>query len=354
MNFVLTFAEGLASFVSPCVLPLVPVYVIYFAAGDGDGRGRVAARAAAFVAGFTLAFVLLGVLAGSLGSLLAAHRSLVARVCGAFVVVLALGYLGLFKLPFGGAKAIGRKVDALGAFLFGIVFSVFMTPCVGVFLGAALATAAAEGGAANGAALLLAYSLGLGVPFFVSALAVDRLKGLFAAVKSRYRAINAVCGALLLAVGAWMLLPSFAGCVSSPVRDGAATEEARPQVRSVAGSGEEAEIDVTDATFDEIVLRSELPVLCDFWASWCGPCRKLAPIVSGIASDYRGKLIVCKIDVDANPALSRRFRIQGMPTLIVFKGGQMIEKSVGYSDRAEIDKKLLAKVLDGERHGRDR
>ena len=130
-----TFLEGLASFVSPCVLPLVPVYLAYFAAGDA-GKVRTAARALAFVGGFTAVFVALGVAAGTLGDALAAHRRQVEVVCGVVVALLGLGFLGLFRLPSLGRA---RKVEVRGvlsAFLFGIVFSLCLSPCVGAFLAA--------------------------------------------------------------------------------------------------------------------------------------------------------------------------------------------------------------------------
>ena len=144
-----TFLEGLASLVSPCVLPLVPVYLAYFAAGDA-GKVRTAARALAFVGGFTAVFVALGVAAGTLGDALAAHRRQVEVVCGVVVALLGLGFLGLFRLPSLGRA---RKVEVRGvlsAFLFGIVFSLCLSPCVGAFLAAALLEAASEGGAVSG------------------------------------------------------------------------------------------------------------------------------------------------------------------------------------------------------------
>ena len=203
-----TFLEGLASFVSPCVLPLVPVYLVYFAAGDA-GKVRTAVRALAFVAGFTAVFVALGVAAGTLGDALAAHRRQVEVVCGVVVALLGLGFLGLFRLPSLGRM---RKVEVRGvasAFLFGVVFSLCLSPCVGAFLAAALLEAASEGGAVAGGIKLAVYSAGLGVPLVLSALLVDQLKGALKFLHERAKAVNAVCGVLLIAFGASMALP---GC----------------------------------------------------------------------------------------------------------------------------------------------
>ena len=87
--------------------------------------------------------------------------------------------------------------------------------------------------------------------------------------------------------------------------------------------------EVTDANFEQEVLKSDLPVLVDFWAPWCGPCRALAPVVEEIASDYNGKLKVFKINTDENPKTAQSYRISGIPSLIVFKNGQPVEQVVG-------------------------
>ncbi|HYM80276.1 MAG TPA: thioredoxin [Candidatus Limnocylindria bacterium] len=86
---------------------------------------------------------------------------------------------------------------------------------------------------------------------------------------------------------------------------------------------------VTDQSFEQEVLQSPVPVLVDFWAAWCGPCKQIAPTVEQIAEEYAGKLKVVKLDVDQNIEVSTRFGIQGIPTLMVFKGGQVVEKLVG-------------------------
>jgi thioredoxin 1 len=103
-------------------------------------------------------------------------------------------------------------------------------------------------------------------------------------------------------------------------------------------------LDVTDATFDKEVLQSDLPVLVDFWAEWCAPCRQLAPVIKDLAKTYEGRLRVAKLDVDASPGVPARFQIRAMPTLLFFRGGQVVDSIVGAVPRQKIEQKLATLV----------
>jgi thioredoxin len=103
-------------------------------------------------------------------------------------------------------------------------------------------------------------------------------------------------------------------------------------------------LEVTDANFDQAVLKSEQPVMVDFWAAWCGPCRALAPVVDELASSYNGKVKVAKMDVDKNVSTPQRYNVRGIPTLLIFKGGQVAEQIVGYVPKETIEKALQKHV----------
>ena len=205
-RFAVTFVEGIISFISPCMLPMLPIYVSYFA-GGADKKHKVFLRALCFVAGFTVVFSLLGLFAGTLGKLLSEYKTYVDVVCGVIVILFGLSYLGVIKLPFfkgmDGAREAGSMVSA---FLFGVIYSVSLTPCVGAFLGSALALAANSSSSATGTLLLVTYSLGLGVPFVISAVLIDKLRGAFGFIKKHYNVINVVCGVFLIVVGLLMAL----------------------------------------------------------------------------------------------------------------------------------------------------
>jgi thioredoxin 1 len=100
-------------------------------------------------------------------------------------------------------------------------------------------------------------------------------------------------------------------------------------------------IEGTDANFDEIVINSDKPVLVDFWAEWCGPCRMIGPIVKELGDDYEGKALMVKVDVDSNPGISARFGIRNIPTILFFKNGKDVDKQVG-----AVPKKVLSAKLD--------
>lgn len=210
MVYLITFLEGIISFISPCMLPLLPLYISYFAGASEDereGKKNVLPGAAAFVLGFTVIFSVMGVFAGAFGSFLAEYQTIVNVVCGLIVIVFGLSYLEIINLPI--FKGIEKQIhvkSVFSAFLFGMIYSISLTPCVGAFLGSALMMASAAGTMTKGLMLLITYSAGLGIPFIISAVLIDQLQGSFNFIKKHYGIINKVCGIFLIAVGLMMAL----------------------------------------------------------------------------------------------------------------------------------------------------
>ncbi|MBE6787121.1 MAG: cytochrome c biogenesis protein CcdA [Ruminococcaceae bacterium] len=211
MQYFISFLEGIITFVSPCLLPMLPIYASYFAGGSESNAKRVVKNAVGFILGFTAVFVALGALAGTFGKALIQYKTFVNIATGLVVVFFGLNFLGVLKLNIFKANN-SAKVQNLGFFsslLFGVVFSIGWTPCVGAFLGSALMLAANRASVTEGVLMLLLYSLGLGIPFFISALLIDKLKTAFSFIKKHYGIINTVSGVLLLVVGVLMATGLF-------------------------------------------------------------------------------------------------------------------------------------------------
>lgn len=208
MQYVISFLEGVVTFISPCLLPMLPIYISYFAGGGERSVKKTLSGALGFVTGFTIVFVALGALAGTLGGLLKEYQTAVNIVSGLIVIFFGLNFLGVFKLNlFKGSnhKVNTKNMGFFSAMLFGIIFSVSWTPCVGAFLGSALMLASQQGHVGEGVVMLIVYSLGLGIPFVLSAVLIDYLKSAFNWIKKHYKIINIVCGVLLILVGVLMV-----------------------------------------------------------------------------------------------------------------------------------------------------
>jgi cytochrome c-type biogenesis protein len=214
---VVAFGGGMLSFLSPCVLPLVPGYVSLISgvsvaelqAGEELDLRRVIRSTLLFVAGFTVVFVALGATASAVGKALLHHRRVLEDVAGVLVVAMGVVLAGLAAPR---ALLVERRfhvapsqVGAWGAPVMGLAFAFGWTPCIGPILTGVLTAAASEATLGRGIALLAAYSLGLGVPFLLSALALGRLSTVFSWVKRHYRGINLVSGAALAGFGVLML-----------------------------------------------------------------------------------------------------------------------------------------------------
>lgn len=212
MEYLLTFLEGIASFISPCILPLLPVYVSYFA-GNGveesnAKKTKTFVNSLGFVIGFTIAFVLLAVFASTIGSAVNTWIPYLKVFFGLCIIVLGLHYMEVIQI-----KLLNRSIDLkkkgggtfFGMMLFGLLFSISLTPCVGAFLASALMLIAKEQSVGKGVILILLYSLGMGIPFLVSAVFIDKLKSTFQWIKKHYDVVKRVSGSILIFMGIYVI-----------------------------------------------------------------------------------------------------------------------------------------------------
>jgi cytochrome c-type biogenesis protein len=216
VGLVAAFSAGLLSFLSPCVLPLIPGYLSFMTGltttelADSDRSWtRVFVPALLFVVGFSLVFVAMGASASVIGQLLDSYRAVVERVAGVAVILFGVFMLGIIKVPwlYGEARADMSRVRKFGngaSVVMGMAFAAGWTPCVGPILGTILALAGATGSVAQGALLLLVYSLGLGIPFLAVALLFGRVKPLLGWLNRHSLVVNRVAGVLLIAIGVFL------------------------------------------------------------------------------------------------------------------------------------------------------
>ncbi|MBP2630576.1 MAG: cytochrome c biosis protein transrane region [Firmicutes bacterium] len=209
MDYLISFLEGIITFISPCLLPMLPVYISYFAGqGSVEKKQTTLRNAIGFVLGFTIIFVLLGAFAGTLGAYLREYSTVVNIISGSIVILFGLNFLEIIRLPFINTihqlKTTTVSLSFLSSALFGMIFSIGWTPCVGAFLGSALMLAATSGESIKGILMLLSFSLGLGIPFIASAILIDQLKSTFDFIKKNYKMINLISGGLLIIVGLLM------------------------------------------------------------------------------------------------------------------------------------------------------
>lgn len=213
MAYILVFLEGVITFISPCILPMIPIYLSYMAGEGEKDKAKTLANALGFVLGFSLIFIAMGAFAGTLGALLTQHARIVSILSGILMILLGLNFMDAIRIPFlNASKRISLpafRKNPLTSILFGMVFAAGWTPCIGAFLGSALMLAASQGGLLEGLLLLATFSLGLGIPFLISALVLDSLKSGFNFLKRHHRAVSLGSGIFLLLIGILMISGLF-------------------------------------------------------------------------------------------------------------------------------------------------
>lgn len=213
MSYVLLFLEGIITFISPCILPMLPIYLSYFIGEKtaNNKNNKALVNSIGFVLGFTIIFVLLGLGVNAIGLNLNKYLRELNIVSGIIMIIMGLNHTGIIKIGFlqrsYKLQNSTAKKDAsfFSTMLFGMVFSIGWTPCVGPFLGSALMMAANSNHILNGVFMLLSYSLGFGIPFILSALLIDSLKSTFDFIKRNYKVINIFSGIVLIIVGVLMI-----------------------------------------------------------------------------------------------------------------------------------------------------
>ena len=209
MEFIFTFLEGIASFISPCLLPILPIYISYFIGKDNKNVKKAVLNASGFVLGFTIVFLVLSIFASQLGSLISSYIKYIKIFFGVIVILLGLNYMEIIDLKFLNKikmkQADTKDLTFLKSILFGSVFSISWTPCIGTFLSSALLLIAKEQDIIKGILLMLVYSIGLGIPFIISAVLLEKLKEMFNVIKRNYDKIKKISGLILILMGIYMI-----------------------------------------------------------------------------------------------------------------------------------------------------
>ena len=209
MNYLFTFLEGIASFISPCILPLLPVYISYFAGKDEKKVSKAVINSIGFVIGFSVVFILLGVFASTFGNFISNKIQYLKIIFGIIIILLGLNYMEIINIKIlNYSSGINRKYDNLNlikSILFGIIFSVSYTPCVGTFLSSSLLLITSENSFMQGIILMSLFSLGLGLPFIISAFLIEKMKNVFDIIKNNYKIIKIFSGVLLIFMGVYMI-----------------------------------------------------------------------------------------------------------------------------------------------------
>lgn len=209
MDYVFTFIEGFASFISPCILPMLPIYISYFIGEDNKKVSKAVINSIGFVLGFTIVFILLSVLASSFGGIISSNIKYVKIVFGIIIILLGLNYMELIKIRFlnrtKNANKKAKDLNFVKSMLFGMLFSISWTPCIGSFLASALLLIAKNQDMVKGMILILVYSLGLGIPFIISAALLEKLKEVFNFIKEHYNIIKRISGVILIIMGIYMI-----------------------------------------------------------------------------------------------------------------------------------------------------
>ena len=209
MDYILTFLEGIASFISPCLLPMVPIYISYFIGEDNNNKKAIL-NSVGFVLGFTTVFLILSIFASSLGTVLSNNIRYIKIFFGIVIILFGLNYMGVLNIGFLNKSKV-KNIDTKNfnffkAVLFGILFSISWTPCIGTFLSSALLLIAKGQDIFKGIVMMLIYSIGLGIPFIISAILIEKLKKVFDFIKKHYDVIKKISGVILIIAGIYMMV----------------------------------------------------------------------------------------------------------------------------------------------------
>ena len=209
MEYVLTFLEGLASFISPCLLPMLPIYISYFMGEEENNKKKAVINSVGFVLGFTIVFLILSIFASTIGRFISGYTKYIKIAFGIIIIVLGLNYMEVFKLNFlnktKGIQMKNKNLNFLKSLLFGILFSISWTPCIGTFLSSALLLIAKEQELLKGILLMVIYSIGLGIPFIISVCLIEKLKEVFDFIKRNYKKVKILSGLILISMGVYMI-----------------------------------------------------------------------------------------------------------------------------------------------------
>ena len=210
MEYILTFFEGLASFISPCMLPMLPIYISYFMGGEENNKKKAIINSIGFVLGFTILFLILSIFASTIGYFISGYSKYIKIIFGIIIIILGLNYMEILKLKFlnrsKGIKIENKNLNFFKAIIFGILFSISWTPCIGTFLSSALLLIAKEQELVKGILLMLLYSIGLGIPFIISVVLIEKLKEVFNFIKKNYKIIKIISGLVLIGMGIYMII----------------------------------------------------------------------------------------------------------------------------------------------------